>query len=168
MSRPGLLRNRDGAAAAELALVLPLLLTILFGSLEMGRFFWSEHQLVQAVRDASVFASRQRIDHFDCAAGTVDSAVTTPVTNLVRTGELSGGTDRLPNWTDAAASVNVTLACVTAAGGTNLSGMYRTNDNVVPVITVAASVPYHVILGGFGMTGAYSLNASQQSAVMGI
>ena len=33
-------RDRNGAAAAEMALVAPLLLILMFGSFEVGKFLW--------------------------------------------------------------------------------------------------------------------------------
>ena len=46
-----LIRNENGAAGAEMALIVPLLVTLMFGSFEMGHFFWNEHKVVKAVRD---------------------------------------------------------------------------------------------------------------------
>ena len=58
-----LARDVHAAAAAELALVLPLLLIIMFGSFEIGNYFLNEHILVKAVRDgARVAGSRRRFD----------------------------------------------------------------------------------------------------------
>ena len=51
--------DRAGSAAAEMALVLPLLLVIMFGTFELGHFFYSEHIVQKAVRDAARYASRR-------------------------------------------------------------------------------------------------------------
>lgn len=168
--RRSLLRNRSGAAAAEMALVAPMLITLMFGSVELGRFFWNEHQLVKAVRNASVYASRQRVipANYDCATNSVGSDVSTPVTNLVRTGVLAGGTDRMDHWDAGGASVAVTLTCTTAAGGTNLGGLYTINGNQVPIVTVTATLPFPLLLTGLGLTGSWTLQAKAQSAVVGI
>lgn len=165
-----LLGDRSGAAAAEMALVAPMLITLMFGSVELGRFFWNEHQLVKAVRNASVFASRQRIvpANYDCATNSVGSSVTTPVTNLVRTGVLAGGTDRMDHWNDAGASVAVTMSCTTSAGATNLGGLYTINGNQVPIVTVTATLPFPLLLTGLGLSGSWTLQAKAQSAVVGI
>ena len=39
-----LLRDEGGASAAEFALVLPLLLILLFGTIDVGRYVWSLSQ----------------------------------------------------------------------------------------------------------------------------
>jgi Flp pilus assembly protein TadG len=162
-----MLRDRRGAAAVEMVMVTPLLLTIMFGATELGRFFWSEHQLIKAVRDASIYASRQPIDNFDCGTSAVSSAVTTATSNIVKTGLVSGGTDRLPNWSNAGASIALSVSCVTAAGGTTLSGIYTANHGQVPVLTITATLPYNSIMNGFGLNRSFTMVATQQAAVMG-
>lgn len=162
-----LFADRKGAAAVEMVMVTPLLLTIMFGATELGRFFWSEHQLIKAVRDASIYASRQPIDNFDCGTSSVSSAVTTATSNIVRTGLVSGGTNRLPNWSNGGASIALTLSCVTSAGGTTLSGIYTANHGQVPVLTITATLPYNSIMSGFGIDKSFTMIATQQSAVMG-
>ena len=162
-----LLADRKGAAAVEMVMVTPLLLTIMFGATELGRFFWSEHQLVKAVRDASIYASRQPIDNFNCSTSTVSSAVTTATSNLVKTGVVSGGTNRLPNWSSGGASIALSLSCVKTAGGTTLSGIYTANAGNVPVLTITATLPYNSIMNGFGLDKSFTMVASQQAAVMG-
>lgn len=163
-----MLRDRRGAAAVEMVMVTPLLLIIMFGATELGRFFWSEHKLVKAVRDASIYASRQQIDNFNCTNSTVSSAVTTATRNLVKTGVLSGGTEQLPNWDDAGASIALSLSCVTAAGGTTLSGIYTANQGKVPLLTIDATLPYNSLMHGFGLESVLTMRAKQVTAVMGV
>ena len=45
-----LFRDRHGASAAEFALVLPLLLLLLFGIIDMGRFFWELNESEKATQ----------------------------------------------------------------------------------------------------------------------
>ena len=59
MSRfAALLADRSGSSAAEMALVTPLLLVLMFGTFELGYFFLSEHVVQKAVRDAARYAAR--------------------------------------------------------------------------------------------------------------
>ena len=160
--------DRSGSAAVEMVMVTPLLLTIMFGATELGRFFWSEHQLIKAVRDASIWASRQTIDNYNCGTSTVSTAVTNATRNLVKTGVASGGTNRLPNWSNGGASINLSLSCVTSAGGTTLAGIYTANGGQVPILTITATLPYNSIMHGFGLNQTFTMQASQQTAVMGV
>lgn len=170
MSRfTALLRDQRAAAAAEMALVIPLLLVIMLGSFEIGNFFLDEHALVKGVRDGAVYAAHQDISNYNCSSpGTAGGTVQADTKNVVRSGQLSGGTDRLPNWSSS--TFTVTFTCVTqASDGTNLSGMYVINSNKVPIVTVTASLPYHSVLSNLGFRPAtLTLNASQQATVMGI
>lgn len=162
-----LLRSTRGAAAAEMALVLPLLLVIMMGSFELGNYFMSEHKLVKAVRDGARFAGRQPFANFPCATNTIDTTTAANTKNVIRTGLLSGGSSRIVNWTDA--QITLTMACTTTASGTTLSGIYRGAANGAPVVTVSASVPYTPVLASYGFRGVgLNLNANQQSAVMGL
>ena len=167
-----LLRDRRASAAAEMALVLPMLLILLFGSIELGNYFRSEHILLKAVRGGAVYAARQDIAiNYDCAGGlpTVPVDVLNDTKTLVRTGALGGGTDLLPLWSDGSTSFTMTVDCVTAAGGTTLQGLYIVNGGQVPVLTVSADLPYSSVLGTLGLVSpGLRLKAGQQAAVSGI
>jgi Flp pilus assembly protein TadG len=156
-----------------MALVLPLLLPLLFGSLELGNYFRDEHLLLKAVRDGARYAARQDITNYTSAcSSTPGGTVVSDTQNVVMTGLSSGGTVKLPNWSSTTITVSVT--CSTTAGGTNLGGIYTnmtdTSGNALgaPVVTVTAAVPYTPLFQVFGFLGrGYNLNASQQAAVMG-
>lgn len=152
------------AAAAEMALVAPLMLAIMFGFAELGNYFWSEHVLIKSVRDGAIYASRQRIDNFNCATGVVNSTVVNNTKELVRTGALSGASPLLSNWSNAGATFTMNVACVTSANGTTLGGIYTGNAGNVPVLTITASVPHTSM---FGIKAGLVVNARQQAAVMG-
>jgi hypothetical protein len=58
--------NKRGAAAAEMAIILPLLVTLMFGSFEVGKYFLDAHRVQQAVRDGARFAGRQGFVDMPC------------------------------------------------------------------------------------------------------
>ncbi|HYC95781.1 MAG TPA: TadE/TadG family type IV pilus assembly protein [Sphingomicrobium sp.] len=166
-------RDRRGAAAAEMALVAPLLCAILIGSVELGHFMYNEHILAKSVRDGARYAARQSFANYDCS-GEPSTTVRDNTRELVQTMLLSGGDDRMVNW--AATTITVHERCVSTVTGTsniteNVSGIY---DELAlggaPVVTVSATVPYSPVIGAaFGFSGVgLNLNASQQAAVMGI
>lgn len=165
--RAAIIRDQRGAAAAEMALVLPLLLAIMFGAMEVGNYFLNEHILVKAVRDGARYAARQNFSNYSACTGNVADPVRADTRLVVRTGLLSGGTNRLVNWTDA--SIDVTMTCTTTAGGQTMSGIYKGRAAGVPIVTVKAIVPYTPVLASFGFKAtSLKLNASQQAAVTGI
>lgn len=143
--RHSFLRDSRGAAAAELALMLPLLVTLLFVTFEGGYFLWSEHKVVKGVRDGARYAGRQPFSRYDCGTGTVnDSGLETRIKRITRTGYPTGdnphvaGSDNptVSGWTDAGVTVSV-ISCQTGAGG-----LYGGNGGIAPVLRVRATVPY--------------------------
>jgi Flp pilus assembly protein TadG len=157
-------RNRSGAAAAEMALVAPVLLAVMFGAMELGYYFYSEHVMVKAVRDGARFASRAGFAKYDCSDETIDATTVANIQKITRTNQVaSGGTSRLPNWTDDA-SVSVTMAGEDVG---TYSSIY-TGMACIPVVTVTADINYLPLFSilGFGTTNLH-LRASSQAAVLG-
>jgi Flp pilus assembly protein TadG len=170
------LRDTRGAAAAEMALMLPLLVVMLFVTFEGGYFLWNEHKVVKGVRDGARYAGRQDFSKYTCPS-TIDFTTTTNIQNVTRTGYPSAdnpvvtGTDNptVAGWVNASSGVTVTLNCVAGTGG-----LYAANADTAPIVTVAASVPYpdSPLTGLAGVLGfdlsAVELNAAAQSPVMGL
>ena len=164
-------RDRRGSAAAEMALVLPLLLTILFGSLELGNYFMNEHTLIKAVRDGARFAARQGfVNYTGCNTGDLATAVVTSTKNVVMNGAVSGGSIITPNIN--AGDITVSTSCmVTTPGidGQTMTGIYTGRVGGAQIVQVSARVDYRPIMASaFGFSGAgLTLNAASQAAVAG-
>lgn len=158
--------DRSGAAAAEMVLVLPLLLTIMFGSLELGNYFMNEHTLVKAVRNGARFAARQSFTRFpDCSS--VSSALRDDTRNVVMNGYLSGGTIITPNIETT--DIDVTTSCATMAGGETMTGIYTGRTGGAQIVTVSANVDYRPVVAYLGFSGmGLQLNAESQAAVAGL
>lgn len=160
------LADERGAAAAEMALMVPLLVLLIFGAFEAGHFVWTQHKLVEAVRDGARFASRLQINDVcpDLASERVDE-----IKLLTRTGQLANDAARakVVGWTDD--QVSVEIAC-NAAGFVN-TGMYRElgGDNG-PVVTVSAvNVAYPSLFNGLGIIGSsIRLTATSNAPVIGL
>lgn len=161
---PRLIRCRSGAAAAEMALVTPLLITLMFGAFELGNYFLSEHAVAKAVRDGARYASRRSFTEYSCSAASQD--IVDKTQNVVRTGQVAdGGTPRLTGWSDPDTTITVAVSCNTSGGFT---GIYTGMATGAPVVTVSASVPYSSLFKMLGFSSAeLLLNASSQSAVTG-
>lgn len=172
LGRSSLLANRSGSAAVEMALVMPLLLALMFGSAEAGNYFMNEHSLIKAVRDGARFAARRPFsDYTGCS--TVSSSLTTDTQNVVMGGYLTSASITTPNISTS--NVTVTTSCTSTAGGQNMLGIYRgrtgcgSSAGCAQVVIVTAQVPYRSILGSLGFSGiGMNLNASSQAAVGGI
>ena len=166
-------RDRRGAAAAEMALVTPLLVTILIGSVELGSYFYSEHILVKAVRDGARYAARQNFSFYAACSGAPTGTVEADTRALVRTSLLSDGTDRFVDIEDGDITLDTrceTTATDLSATSQSMTGIYRGRASGAPIVEVSATVDYVPVIGApFGFSGlGLKLNASQQAAVMGI
>lgn len=172
-----LMRCERGAAGAEMALVLPLLLVLMVSAFELGNYFREWHTLSKGVRDGARFAARHDFADFDCDAATVDSDVVTATTEVVRTGVAGGTGDLLPNWDDAEVDLSVTCFPNVATGADEageaineeLAGIYRGAEDGAPVVTLTVRLPYRGLFGQFGWNGSgLNIAASEQAAVMGV
>jgi Flp pilus assembly protein TadG len=172
-----LLRDRSGNAAVEMALVFPFLLLLMFGSIDLGNYFLSEHVVDKAVRDAARYAARLPVvnsygtTNYDCSTNTVATTAQTSIQQVARFGDPSGsGSARLPGWTSNSMAT-VTLTCDTTSTDSYVNaGIYTDfpNSGAVPVITVSATVPYSTLFGLAGLaTATLNLNAQNQAAVIG-
>ena len=163
-------RDRRGSAGAEMALVAPLLCTILIGSVELGSFFYNEHILDKAVRDGARYAARQDFSHYSACSGTPTGTIEANTRALVRTSLLAGGNDRFADIQDSDITVT-TLSCPTLVSGQTMSGIYRNKTPAgAPIVRVSATVDYTPVIGAaFGFSGVgLHLHATEQAAVMGL
>lgn len=159
-----------GAAAAEMALITPLAVLIMFTSIEAGHYFYQQHQVVKGVRDGARFAARQSFDDINCRSGTWvinDTDLEARIINLTRTGQINGGTPRIASWSDAEVTVDGDCPAP-LPGETEHTGIFRPNEPAATVI-IQATVNYDSLFNGLGvLTDSVSLNASQEAVVMGI
>ena len=182
--------SRSGSAAAEMAIIAPLLLVILFGSVELGNYFYNEHKLLKGVRDGARYAARQQFSNYAACTGSVPTSGTPGSVYentklIVRKGKLSTTeNDLLANWGGVTASCagnpaggcfEVTMSClpdlddITTGNTLSLGGIY-TNSAGAPTVVVNVRLPYYSVLGttlGLDSLGIY-LNARQSAAVAGL
>jgi hypothetical protein len=170
-------RDDAAVAAAEMALIVPLLMILLFGSFEMGKYFLDGHVVAKAVRDGARYASRQGFSEYDCtsASGTVTADVEGRTRSIVRFGKpFVTDTDapRLSYWGASRGggqpTVELTVDCPDALGAEPKGGLYAGMDRM-PVVTVSAVVDYDSLFGLLDFAAAgITVRARSQSAVMGI
>jgi len=162
-----LLHDRLGNAAAEMALILPLLLALLYGSIEGGHFIWTQHKLVEAVRNGARFAGRLPIQEL-CDGETViaSQARIAEIKLMTRTGQTGSATAPalVPGWDDS--EVGVAIACHAFVD----TGIYSDLAQPGAVVTVTArSVPYPSLFGALGFINLdMRLGAKSSAPVIGI
>lgn len=163
-----ILADSRAAAAAEMALILPMLLVLMFGGMEAGYYFWNEHKVVKAVRDGARYAGRLPFAAYNCASNTTAEPYRTNIANLTRTGKVSPSTGdiRVIGWTDSATQVGIDLlACDTTLN----TGLFEGSATGAVRVRVSADVAYTSLFQslGFGTTN-LRLRASSQAVVMGL
>jgi Flp pilus assembly pilin Flp len=167
MSARRFLNDRSGTASAEMALVLPMLMVLLFTGFEAGHFVWTQHKLVEAVRDGARFASRYRVQELcNGATSIITSDMVDEVRLLTRTGQLasSSAISKVPGWTDD--EITVTISCQSFVD----TGIYTTLGGAGPVVTVSTGgVQYPSLLNQLGLLDAtIQLSARSNAAVIGL
>jgi hypothetical protein len=128
-------RSGSGAAGVEFALVLPLLVILAFGAVEMGRMLWHHEIITKSVRNGVRYLTRVPVT---CTAvgsgGTFSSADTDAAINLVKTGTTASGTPILEAYDSA--TFDIEVDCVDAAAAGLSGGTY------MPIVRMTAEVPY--------------------------
>jgi Flp pilus assembly protein TadG len=170
-----------GNAAAELALVAPILLALMFGSVEFGNYFMANHVLEKQVRDGARFASRLEINgDYSCPDAVFqDPDADDKIINVTKTGAVSGSGK--PRWTGywtrtcsgQAQTVTVSIRCVPKDDidqeATGKTGIYTSLGGAIPVVTVSGAVQYDSVLGSLGFpTANLCLRAESEAAVTGL
>jgi Flp pilus assembly protein TadG len=122
------LRDRRGVAAVEFGLMLPLLMLVLAGVVELGNYLASAQAVEKGLRAGAMFAARSDLP--------LTATAQTNIETLVKRGSLSGSD---PYLTDSWSNGGTVAA--TASTGT-------ANGQTIDIITVSATVTYEEILPG--------------------
>jgi hypothetical protein len=171
-SHSRLIADRDGSAAVEMALSLPLLLVLIFGAFDVGNYFLAAHVVDKAARDAARYAARLPLADYPSCTVPSGGVAEQQAQRVARFGDPSGsGDQRLAGWTSDSMTT-LTISCA-VAGSFNNAGIYKDFPTVggvpgaAPVVTVSATVPYTPLFGW--ALGGLGLNASAdvQAAVIG-
>lgn len=149
-----LLKDRHGSAMLETAIVLPLVMTLTFGLIEMGRAMHHHHILSKSVRDAARYLARIALD---CPA-TADAnwaAARTSAQTLALTGRVDGAAPLVGYWTAGTFTV-APPSCQTIMG------------REVQVMTVSGAVNYQSLgFLDFLNIPAFQLRAEHQEIHVG-
>jgi Flp pilus assembly protein TadG len=115
----------EGAAAIEAAFIVPLLLLMMFGTVECARAFWTYHRMLLALEDAGRYAMVY------AASPSLLNSITCPSVTTVT----------LANC--AVARANSYLA---SSGATGVSVSSSQDSATPPNLTIAATCPFNFLL----------------------
>lgn len=152
---------REGTAAVEFAMCLPLLLILLFAGIEIGRLLTDYHAVSKSVRDATRYLTRVGVTCPGTAASTgplanyIDTAGDATISrNLAMTGTVDTPTvaaDYLLSYWTNTATVSSTVTCILNGG--QYQGVYA-GQALIPQITMTATVPFAFLWGTLFMDDA--------------
>ena len=159
-------------------MVLPMLVILMFGSIELGNYFLTQHAVTKQVRDGARYASRLTLaEPYTCAAGSdlstifADAAAGEKIVNVTKTGSVDGtAVGRFPaefwNSCGDGDAVSISVRCV--AEGT-YAGIYSSLDGDVPVVTVSADVAYPSLFQTLGFDASdLCVQTESEAAVAGL
>ena len=152
-------RDERGAAAAEMALMIPLLLILMFVGFEAGHYFYTEHKIIKAVREGARYGGRLSFSNYPCG-GTLNATAATQIRQVTRTGTVTGTTPRIPNWDS-----NLIEVSFTCDAGFN-EGIYRDSVGGAPIVTVNATAGYPSLFEALGLIDSSAIVAARSQAVV--
>lgn len=130
--------KEEGSAAVEAALVLPILLLFIIGSVEFGRALWTYHTMLLAVEEAGRYAMV-----YGASPNLLSSASCPNVTTVT-----------LSNC--AVAKANAYLA---AYGGTGVTVSPSEDSSTPPNLTITATYPFNFVTPGLLPYGPITLSS---------
>lgn len=159
--RSAFFHDRRGTAAAEMVLLMPLLVLLLFGSTELGYYFYMEHQVVRGTREAARYAARKVVLEDDSCpdATTVESSAL----DL-----LYAAAPSISDWSGTSVTVNCDSGFTTGLYDES-AGHDASAGESGPVVTVTAAGTYPSLFSFLGFVDAtWTIGAEQHAAVIGL
>jgi hypothetical protein len=164
------LQARCGNSGVEFALVLPILMILLFGSIELGRALHDYQVVNESVRDAARYLGRSPVDCTSATAGScstcdptdgscsgsgctfVDADDVLDAVELAMTGDTDGGSNLLGYWQHPPTNASDFDIQVCGSDVANVGGLYDSSVNpdwngVVPSVRLQANVDFTFLFG---------------------
>src|SRR5206468_11888894 len=98
-------RDDEGSVLIEATILMPFLVTLMFGLFEFSWYFHKQQLVESGVRDAARYLARTDAGALD-ADPCNDTAAVAKAKSIATNGVVSGGTARVPTW--AVGSVTIT------------------------------------------------------------
>ena len=167
-----LCRDKSASPLAELALVIPFFVLVIFGCFEAGRLLHYQNTLTKSVHDAARFAARHPavINSSSCVpSGSAWTTVQTTAVTIMRNGSLASSSAIMPGMNGSGASLTVTVACVASQQSMVTSNVVDGSNTDIPIVTATASVPvpnigFFAFIGG----GTWTLQAEHREMAIGL
>lgn len=155
--------DRRGAQIAELAIILPAVLILLFGMFDFAFLLYQKQLVTKSVQDAARFAARSTtvISNGVCPPSSAGWSSTVAQAQQIAIRGTSNGAVMLSNF--SANDVTVSVSCP-AAGIMNTSNPV---SGTIPIVTVSAQIQARS-LGVLGILGFGPLVLSAEHSEFGV
>ena len=158
------LRDTRGAAAAEMALMIPVLLIFMFVGFEAGHYFYTEHKVIKAVREGARYGGRLSWANFPCG-GAISGTAESQIITVTRTGTTD---DTAPPRVPGMETSDITVSFTCDASYVD-SGIFKGKSGGAPILLVQARTGYNSLFGQLGLTDTtIDVQASAEAVVNGI
>lgn len=125
--RPRFRDDERGSVLIEMAFILPVLVLLFGGLVELGRAYYHANNVERGLRAGALYAARSPLP--------LSAADRSIAENLVRTGTMDGSAAPLASgWAETGATLDI-----------DTSRVYTVDDIAVRVIAVTARVPFDPI-----------------------
>ena len=142
-----LLRDRDGSALLEGAVIVPMLLVLVLGVYEFSWFFYQQHLISTGLRDAARYLAR--ISNVCEPANPGWAVAVANAERLATTGSPAGGPLRVKGWTNPMVKFHC-RAIINTAG---LNGVSAYRGGAAIYLITASTRFANPSLGFFGYLG---------------
>jgi Flp pilus assembly protein TadG len=144
--------DRRGVAAVEMAILMPVLLMLMSGLVEVARAYEQASAIEKGLRAGALYLAR--------TGDPTAMAAQTAASDLAMSGRLGGGAPYLaPGWSSSAASLDISFSSFTVG------------EDSLPVVRLAAEVPFVPLVPGLAETfgfNNYTIRLSHEQAYVGI
>jgi Flp pilus assembly protein TadG len=139
-------QDDQGSVLVEATILMPFLVTLMFGLFEFSWYFHKQQLVESGVRDAARYLARTAVDSEPPISPCGDATFVANAQNIAVTGVISGGTARVPGWTVG----SVSMSC--AAFANSATPPAYQGSSIIYRITAATNF-VDPALGYFGMLG---------------
>lgn len=141
-------QNEKGSALVELALILPLLLLLFMGIVDLGRAFYYSNSVARAAEAGALYGAQNPTD----TTGMVDASDQAMSTGFGSAKDMKGKSATASYGCECADGTGKSTACSTAPSCTNMNTVYY--------VTVQANAAFKPLLPWPGVPSSFSLSST--------